>query len=197
MLISALSKTTLITIVVVAIVVLLLIIIIGAFISMRNALVALDTASDEAWSTIDIHLKKRYDLIPNIVETVKGYAKHESETFERVVAARNAAVAAPTPNEKVEADNQLGGTLRQLFALTESYPELKADTQFLSLQTQLQSVEADLAQARKYYNGKIRAYNTKIRVFPSSIVAGCMKLRPRKYFELDSAEERQNVKVSF
>lgn len=174
---------------------LLLIIIICAFISMRNTLVRLDAACDEAWSTIDIHLKKRYDLIPNIVETVKGYAKYEGDTLERVIAARNAAVAAPSPNDKVAADNEVTGTLRQLFALTESYPDLKANAQFLSLQTQLQSVETDLAQARKFYNGKCRELNTRRRTFPSSLVAG--KFQARRYFELDSEEERKNVKVSF
>lgn len=190
----SLSKPATIGIIVAAVVVLIIVI---ALIVMRNNLVALEAGCDEAWSGIDVYLKKRYDLIPNLVETVKGYTKHESETLEKVISARTAAVSATTPNEKIAADNALSGTLRQLFSLKESYPELKANSQFLSLQSQLQSIETDLSQARKFYNGKCKAYNTKIRSFPSNIVAGMMKLEKRAYFELDSEEERQNVKVSF
>lgn len=176
---------------------LVVIIIIGWIISLRNGLVRLKNDCEEAWSSVDIYLKKRYDLIPNLVETVKGYTKHESETLEKVVAARNAAVSATGANEKVEADKEVSGVLRQLFALSESYPDLKANSQFLSLQNQLQSIENDLSQARKFYNGKCKAYNTKIEVFPSNIAASMMKLGKRTYFELDSEEERKNVKVSF
>ncbi len=158
---------------------------------------ALDTACDEAWSTIDIYLKKRYDLIPNLVETVKGYTKHESETLERVIAARNVAVSATNPNEKIAADNALTGTLRQVYSLKEHYPDLKASTQFISLQKQLQEIESELSQSRKFYNGKCKAYNTKLRTFPSNLVASSMHLEKRFYFELDSEQERQNVKVSF
>ncbi|MCI8458386.1 MAG: LemA family protein [Clostridia bacterium] len=181
----------------IAAVALLAIILIIAWIVSRNNLVALDTACDEAWSTIDIYLKKRYDLIPNLVETVKGYTKHESETLERVIAARNVAVSATNPNEKIAADNALTGTLRQVYSLKENYPDLKASTQFISLQKQLQEIESELSQSRKFYNGKCKAYNTKLRTFPSNLVASSMHLEKRFYFELDSEQERQNVKVSF
>jgi LemA protein len=183
--------------IVIAAVALLAIILIIAWIVSRNNLVALDTACDEAWSTIDIYLKKRYDLIPNLVETVKGYTKHESETLERVIAARNVAVSATNPNEKIAADNALTGTLRQVYSLKENYPDLKASTQFISLQKQLQEIESELSQSRKFYNGKCKAYNTKLRTFPSNLVASSMHLEKRFYFELDSEQERQNVKVSF
>ncbi len=183
--------------IVIAAVALLAIILIISWIVSRNNLVALDTACDEAWSTIDIYLKKRYDLIPNLVETVKGYTKHESETLERVIAARNVAVSATNPNEKIAADNALTGTLRQVYSLKENYPDLKASTQFISLQKQLQEIESELSQSRKFYNGKCKAYNTKLRTFPSNLVASSMHLEKRFYFELDSEQERQNVKVSF
>ena len=190
-------STFALTLIIVAAVVVLAIIIFCVYISLRNTLVRLEAGCDESWSGIDIYLKKRYDLIPNLVETVKGYAKHESDTLEKVILARNAAVAAPDPNAKIEADNAVSGTLRQSFALTESYPALRADTQFLQLQQQLQTIENELSQARKFYNGKCKAYNIKLRTFPSSIAAGAMHLSPRKYFELESEEERKNVKVSF
>lgn len=161
----------------------------------KNTLARLNVACDAAWSDIDIFLKKRYDLIPNLVETVKGYTKHESETLENVIKARNAAVAAHNPNDRIAADNSLGSTLRSLYKLTENYPDLKANSQFLSLQSQLQAIETDLSQSRKFYNGKCREFNTKLCVFPWSMFAG--KYQVRKYFELDSDEERKNVKVSF
>lgn len=190
----SLSKAAIGVIIAVVAVVLILII---AYISMRNSLVRLKNGCEESWSSVDIYLKKRYDLIPNLVETVKGYMKHESDTLEKVVQARNAAVTATGANEKVDADNQVSGVLRQLFALSESYPDLKADSQFMLLQNQLQSIENDLSQARKFYNGKCKAYNIKLEVFPSNIVASMMKLQKRTYFQLDSEEERKNVKVSF
>ena len=179
------------------ILVLLVIILIAWYISTFNKLQRLKNLVEEGWSTIDVQLKKRYDLIPNLVETVKGYAKHESETLERVIAARSGALTATGANEKVAADKQVSGALRSLFARVESYPELKANTQFLSLQNQLLSIENDLSQARKFYNGKCKAYNIKLEKFPSNLVAGMMKLEKRAYFELDSEEERKNVKVSF
>lgn len=182
---------------IVAAVLLVVVIIVGVYISLRNGLVRLSADCDAAWADIDVYLKKRYDLIPNLVETVKGYAKHESETLERVIAARNRAVAAKDPNERVAADNALSGTLRQLYSLKESYPDLKANSQFLSLQSQLQGIENDLSQSRRFYNGKCKAFNMKIRMFPSNIVANGMHLEARNYFELDSEEERKNVKVSF
>lgn len=166
------------------------------WISLRNRLVRLKNIVDEGWSTIDVQLKKRYDLIPNLVETVKGYASHESSTLEAVIAARNAAMTA-TGDAKMEAENALTGTLKSLFALSEAYPSLKANTNFLDLQNQLQAIETEIASARRYYNGTVREYNTKLEVFPSNLVARGMHLEKRNYFELDSAEERKNVKVQF
>lgn len=162
-----------------------------------NKFVGMGTNCDESFSTVDIYLKKRYDLIPNIVETVKGYAKHESGTLESVVAARSKAQNASTPAEKIEANAELTQTMRNFNMVMERYPELKANTNFLDLQNQLKNIEYELANVRKYYNATVKQFNTKIRTFPASIIAGKMKLEKQPYFELDSVEERQNVKVSF
>ena len=194
---SALTTAQVIVIAIVAVVVILVLVLVSVGISLHNGLAALNNECDEAWASIDVFLKKRYDLIPNLVETVKGYTKHESETLEKVVAARNAAVTATGSDDKIKADKEVGGVLRQLFALTESYPDLKANTQFLDLQSQLRGIENELSQARKFYNGKCKALNIKIDQFPSNIAAKAMKLSKRTYFELDSEEERKNVKVSF
>jgi len=162
----------------------------NSFISMRNMV-------QEAFSTMDVYLKKRYDLIPNIVETVKGYAKHESSTLESVVAARNNAMSAQTNEETLAAQGELQQTLGRLFALAESYPDLKANTNFMDLQQQLSTIESEIAQSRKYYNGTVRAFNTKVESFPSNIVAGMFKFVRQALYEVDNVEERQNVKVEF
>lgn len=162
----------------------------------RNGFVKLVNDVDEGFATIDVYLKKRYDLIPNLLETVKGYMKHEKGTFESVVKARALAMNA-APENKAEAENMLSGTLKSLFALAENYPELKANTQFSELQGQLKAIETELSQARKYYNAVVKNFNTRIQIFPDNIVANMMKLKKRPYFELDSAEERKNVKISF
>ena len=180
---------------VVAVVVILVIAIIGWYISTYNKVMRLNNKADEAWSTIDVSLKKRYDLIPNLVNTVKGYAKHESGTLEAVIAARNAAMTA-SGDAKIAAENALSGTLKSLFALQEAYPNLKADASFLNLQNQLQSVEGELSGARRYYNGVVREFNTLFDVFPAKIVANRTKLPKRKLFEI-AENERQNVKVEF
>lgn len=146
---------------------------------------------------MDVYLKKRYDLIPNLVETVKGYAKHESETLEKVVAARNMAQSAGTIEEKIEGEKNLTGTLKTLFAVAESYPDLKANTNFLDLQEQLKSVENDIANARKYYNGVVKQFNNKCEMFPSNILAGIFHFTRKPMFEVDAEEERKNVKVEF
>lgn len=190
--ISAMGTGAIIAIGIVAV---LVVIVIIWWISARNKFVRLGVSCDESLSGIDIYLKKRYDLIPNLVETVKGYMKHESETLENVIKARNAAMSA-SGDAKVEAENQLSGTLKTLFSLTEAYPDLKADRQFLDLQRQLNVIETDLAQARKYYNGTVKKYNTDIQMFPGSIVAGSMKLTKRAFFEADETE-RKNVQVKF
>ena len=181
--------------IIVAVILLVVIIAVAWWISVRNKFVRLEVSCDESLSGIDVYLKKRYDLIPNLVETVKGYAKHEGETLENVIRARNAAMTA-TGDAKVQAENQLTGTLKSLFALSEAYPALKADSQFINLQNQLQSIETDLSQARKYYNGTVKKYNTEIRIFPANIVAKSMKLEQRAFFEVEETE-RQNVKVQF
>ena len=178
----------------------LVIAVIGWWISTRNAFVRLKNKVEEAWATIDVYLKKRFDLIPNLVETVKGYAKHESETLEKVVAARNVSMAAKGTEEKMKAANELSGSLRTLFtAVAESYPDLKANSNFLDLQNQLKNIENDLEGARRYYNGVVKSFNTKLEIFPANIVGSKMgeEYKKRPYFELDSEEERKNVKVSF
>ena len=166
------------------------------FVAAYNGLTRLQVSAEEGFSTMDVYLKKRYDLIPNLVETVKGYAKHEAETLEKVIQARNMATSAQTIDEKIAADNQLTGTLKTLFAVAEAYPELKANTNFLDLQNQLKSVEQDIANSRKYYNGTVARYNTKCRVIPSNIVAGVGGFKQMKLYEAD-AESRENVKVQF
>jgi len=178
------------------ILVLLVIILIAWYISTFNKLQRLKNLVEEGWSTIDVQLKKRYDLIPNLVETVKGNAKHESETLEAVIRARNAAMTA-SGDGKIAAENMLTGTLKSLFALQEAYPQLKANTNFIDLQNQLKVVETEIASARRYYNGTVKEMNTKIDMFFAGMVARKMKLEKRKYFELDSEEERKAVKVSF
>ena len=181
-------------------VVVIIIALVGWYISTRNGFVRLKNKVEEAWATIDVYLKKRFDLIPNLVETVKGYASHESETLEAVVRARNLSVGAKTLEEKMTADSQLSSSLKTLFtAVSESYPDLKANSGFLDLQSQLKTIEGELEGARRYYNGVVKAFNTKLEIFPSNIVANGMgeEYKKRAYFELDSAEERQNVKVQF
>ena len=149
----------------------LLLIFLLVYMGMYNKLQRLKNLTEEGWATIDVQLKKRYDLIPNLVETVKGYAKHESETLEKVIAARNAAMTA-TGNEKMAAENVLTGTLKSLFALQEAYPQLKANTNFTDLQSQLSRIETELASARRYYNATVKELNTKIDVFPSNLEIG-------------------------
>ncbi|WP_423363832.1 LemA family protein [Mycoplasma sp. P36-A1] len=166
-------------------------------VSIYNGLVALKNQVQEAFSTMDVYLQKRYDLIPNLVETVKGYAKHENQTFENVIKARNSAVNATTIESKVEAQGEIQNALGRLFALAENYPELKANTNFLDLQNQLNNVETDIANARSYYNGVVRTYNTKIESFPSNVVAGMFKFTQEPMYEVQSEEARQNVKVEF
>ena len=192
-----LSTGALVGIVIGCVALLIVIIIICWAISARNAFVRMENQYEEAFHNIDIYLKKRYDLIPNLVETVKGYAKHESGTLESVVAARSKAQNASTPAEKIEANAELTQTMRNFNMVMERYPELKANTNFLDLQNQLKNIEYELANVRKYYNATVKQFNTKIRTFPASIIAGKMKLEKQPYFELDSVEERQNVKVSF
>ena len=194
------STGTIIGIVIGVILVILGIAIVAWWISTNNALIRLKNKVEEAWATIDVYLKKRFDLIPNFVETVKGYAKHESETLEKVVAARNIAGAARSSEEKIAAENNLTNSLRTfLNVVSESYPELKANTNFLDLQNQLKSLEAELESARRYYNGVVKQFNTKRERFPDSIVVSRMgsDYDKKEYFEITNPVERENVKVSF
>jgi LemA protein len=175
----------------------ILVLLIVFVISIYNGLIRLKIKVDEAWSDIDTQLKRRYDLIPNIVETVKGYAKHEKTTFEEITKARSMAMNASTVEDKEKAENMLSGTLKSLFALAENYPQLKADQNFLNLQQTLKEVEEHLQLSRRYYNATVRDFNTKIEVFPNNLLAGMFQFTQRKFFEVDRAEERENVKVAF
>ena len=168
-----------------------------AFVGMYNSFIKLKNSCEEAFSTMDVYMKKRFDLIPNLVETVKGYASHEKETLEKVIAARNNLQNAATPEEKLAGENALQGTLKTLFAVAEAYPDLKANTNFLDLQNQLQSVENDIANSRKYYNAVVKQFNTKCEMFPSNIIASIFHFEKKPMFEVDSAEERKNVEVKF
>lgn len=162
-----------------------------------NGLITLRNRVDEAWSDIDVQLKRRYDLIPNLVNTVKGYATHEGQTLEKVIAARNAAMSATNPHAKAEAENALSGTLKSLFALSESYPDLKANQNFLSLQNELTDTENKILASRRFYNGNVRDFNTKLQVFPTNIIANALGFTKRDFFEVGSEEERKNVEVKF
>ncbi len=161
-----------------------------------NGLVRLRNAVDAAWAQIDVQLKRRYDLIPNLVETVKGYAAHEKETLEAVIAARNIAVAAKGPQDQAAADNALTGTLKTLFAVSEAYPDLKANQSFLALQEELTGTEGRIAYARQYYNDIVQKYNTKIQTFPAAVFAGMFGHKARDYFKAEP-EAQGNVKVQF
>ena len=179
-------------IIIAAVVVIIIIWVIGAY----NGFIRLKNKIEEAFSTMDVYLKKRYDLIPNLVETVKGYAKHESETLEKVIAARNMAAGAKTMEERIEGENMLQGTLKSLFAVAEAYPDLKANTNFMDLQGQLQRLEDEIANSRKYYNAVVKTFNTKREVFPTNILAGIFHFEKKPLFEIEG-EERENVKVQF
>lgn len=162
-----------------------------------NSLRTQNVLVDEGWSGIDVQLKKRFDLIPNLVETVKGYAKHESGIFEKVAALRSGMMNAKTPEEVGKFEGELRGTLKTLFAVAENYPELKANENFMSMQKSLETVEGDLESARRYYNGTVRDLNAKIVIFPNNIVANTFGIKKREFFEIANAAERENVKVSF
>lgn len=167
-------------------------------ISVYNTLITMRNSVDEGFSTMDVYLKKRYDLIPNLVETVKGYAKHESETLEKVVKARNLAMNATNLQDKISGETALSKELKTfLNVVVEQYPDLKANQNFIELQASLKQVETEIAHARKYYNGAVKVYNVKREVFPSNIIAKRFKFDKRNMFEVDEVEERKNVKVSF
>lgn len=172
---------------------LLLLIAIGIY----NSLVVLRNRCDNAWAQVDVQLRRRYDLIPNLVETVKGYAKHEREVFEKVTEARAKAINAQTVKEQGEAENMLTGALKSLFAVVENYPELKANQNFLLLQEELAGTESKIAYARQFYNDTVMKYNMKQQVFPSNIIASLFGFKPKEYFEIEEPAARGPVKVSF
>ena len=175
-----------------------ILVLIGIYaVSIYNALIRLKNMTDEAWSGIDVQLRKRYNLIPNLVNTVKGYAKHEKEVFESVVEKRSAGMNAKTVKEQEQAENAISKSLLDLFALAENYPDLKANQNFLDLQQQLKVVEEDIEQSRRYYNGAARNYNIKIESFPSNLVASMAGHQIRDYFEIEQAGQREVPEVKF
>lgn len=176
-----------------AIVVVLLLWVVGAY----NGLVRLRNQLENAWAQIDVQLKRRHDLIPNLVETVKGYAKHERETLEKVIQARNMAVNAKTVGERAEAENVLTGALKSLFAVAEAYPDLKANQNFLRLQEELASTENKVAFSRQFYNDSVMTYNTRIEVFPINVIATMFNFGRREFFEVKAEAEREAPQVKF
>ena len=168
-----------------------------AVVSIYNGLVRLRNTSEQAWSDIDVQLKRRYDLIPNLIETVKGYASHEKETLEKVVQARSMAMGENSPEKKAESENFLQATLKSLFALSENYPDLKANQNFLDFQNELSEIEEKIQLARRYYNAVVRDLNTRVESVPSNIIANMFGFMKKEYFELDSTEEKQVPEVSF
>lgn len=178
------------------IVIIVLVLIVLYVISVYNGLVTLRNKVKDQRSQIDVELKRRFDLIPNLVETVKGYTKHEKETLEGVIKARNSYVSADNMSDQLKADGELTQAISKLFALTESYPDLKANTNFTSLQTELSEIEQKIVYSRQFYNDAVLKLNNKIEMFPSNIIAGMFNFQKEQFFEATSAE-RENVKVKF
>lgn len=166
-------------------------------ITIYNALIRLRNRCDNAWAQVDVQLRRRYDLIPNLVETVKGYAKHEREVFQKVTEARGKAINAETVKEQGEAENMLTGALKSLFAVVENYPELKANQNFLMLQEELAGTEGKIAYARQFYNDNVMKFNVKQQVFPSNIIANMFNFKEKEYFEIEEPEARGPVEVKF
>jgi LemA protein len=166
-------------------------------IGMYNTLIRLKVQSENAWADIDVQLKRRHDLIPNLIETVKGYAGHEKQTLETVIAARHRAMSATTPGTKAEAEGFLTQSLKSLFALAEAYPQLRAVESFNQLQGSLNQIEEAVQNARRYYNAVVRDLNTKIQEFPSNFIANFFSFKPREFFEIVEAAERAVPKVTF
>jgi LemA protein len=176
---------------------LVIVVVLGIWaVAIYNGLIRLKNRVDEAWSDIDVQLKRRYDLIPNLISTVKGYAAHEKELFEKVTQARTAAMSAGSGEGKAVAENALSGALKSLFAVAESYPDLKANQNFLELQRELTDTEDKIQASRRFYNGNVRDFNTKIEVFPNNIFAGILHFTKRDFFEAE-AGEKEVVNVQF
>ena len=176
----------------------LLVVVVGGWLVLTyNGLITLKNRVDEAWSDIDVQLKRRYDLIPNLVNTVKGYATHESGLFEKVTQARSAAMQASGPHDKAGAENMLSGALKSLFAVAEAYPDLKANTNFAKLQDELSDTENKVQASRRFYNGNVRDFNTKLQVFPTNMIASVLGFVKREFFEIGNEAERAVPNVSF
>lgn len=171
--------------------------IVVAGIAIYNNLIQLRNRCENAWAQVDVQLRRRYDLIPNLVETVKGYARHERDVFERVTEARTRALNASTVAEHGQAENQLTSALKSLLAVVENYPELKANQNFLLLQEELAGTESKIAFARQFYNDSVMKYNIRLQVFPSRLIAQWFGFKPKEYFEIEEPEAREPVKVSF
>jgi len=167
------------------------------FILTYNGLITLRNRTDEAWSDIDVQLKRRYDLIPNLVNTVKGYATHESGVFQKVTEARSRAMGAQNPEAKAEAENALSNTLKSLFAVVEAYPELKANENFAKLQDELSDTENKIQASRRFYNGNVRDFNTKLQVFPTNMVGNVLGFKKYEFFEVANDSERAAPEVKF
>ena len=175
----------------------IVVILVIAVISMYNDLVSRRVKVDNAWSQIDVQLQRRFDLIPNFVETVKGYAAHESETFEKITELRTSWANAQTVTEKAELDNQLSGALKTIMAVSENYPDLKANTNFSELSEELRNTENKISFSRQFYNDNVTMYNEKLQLFPSNIIANMFNFKPRELFAVENNEARKNVKVDF
>jgi len=181
--------------------VLIFIVIIGCLfliaVGMYNSLISLRNRCDNAWAQVDVQLKRRYDLIPNLVETVKGYAKHEREVFQNVTDARSRAIGATTVKDQGAAENQLSGALKTLFAVAENYPELKANQNFLMLQEELSGTESKIAYSRQFYNDQVMLFNQRQQIFPSNIIAKEFNFKEREYLEIETPAAKEPVKVQF
>jgi len=180
-------------IVLIVILVVILVILIGLY----NSIISIRNKVENAWSQIDVQLRKRYDLIPNLVETVKGYAAHERETLEKVISARKMGMDASNVKDQSQAENMISSTLKTLFAVSENYPNLKADTHFTRLMEELNGIENNISFARQFYNDMVMQFNTRIQTFPGNIFAGMFNFKIKDYFEIESPEMREPVKVQF
>jgi LemA protein len=179
------------------VIVIIAVVVVLYFVGVYNKFVRKRSMMDEGWSGIDVQLKKRHDLIPNLVETVKGYAKHEQETLNRVIEARNSALKAEGVKAQTVAENQLNSALANVFALSEAYPDLKANTNFIQLQQELSAIEGDVEKARRYYNATVRENNIMVESFPSNLIANAMGFQLDEYFELENISERAAPQIKF
>ena len=175
----------------------IVLILVIVFIAIYNNLVTLRLKVDNAWSQIDVQLQRRFDLIPNFIETVKGYVKHESETFEKITSLRNSWANATSVGEKANLDGELSTTLKSIMAISESYPDLKANQNFSELSEELRNTENKISFSRQFYNDSVTTYNTKLEVFPSNFIANMFKFKPRELFEVENEDIKKNIKVDF